>query len=83
MMNLYFHRCGHCKALAPEYEKAAELLRNAEYPVVLGKVDATVHEKLANAIKVEGYPTLKFFKHGIIQDYEGPRDAAGKRLQVF
>lgn len=40
-------RCGHCKRLQPEYEKAAEILDKNEPRVVLAKVDATGETKLA------------------------------------
>ena len=33
------HRCGHCKNLAPEYDSAAETLK--EHGVTIAKMDAT------------------------------------------
>jgi protein disulfide-isomerase-like protein len=52
--------CGHCKRLAPEYEKAATTLKGK---VVLVKVDATVETQLADQYDIQGYPTLKFFSY--------------------
>jgi len=67
--------CGHCKALAPEYETAADQL--VDSPVKLAKVDCTQHQDLCGQNGVRGYPTLKFFKSGVPKDYNGPRQAAG------
>lgn len=35
---LYSARCGHCKRLKPEFEKAASILKTNDPPVILAKV---------------------------------------------
>ncbi|TGJ87803.1 hypothetical protein E0Z10_g965 [Xylaria hypoxylon] len=67
--------CGHCKALAPEYEEAATTLKEKDIKLV--KVDCTEEQDLCQSYGVEGYPTLKIFR-GLdnITPYSGQRKAA-------
>lgn len=53
-------RCGHCKALAPEYEEAATTL--AAKNIALAKIDCTEEADLCSQHGIEGYPTLKIFR---------------------
>lgn len=72
--------CGHCKRLAPEYEKAATTLKTNDPPVPLIKVDCTsdTGKETCSKYGVSGYPTLKIFRGGeFSSEYNGPREAGG------
>ncbi|XP_029643538.1 protein disulfide-isomerase A3 [Octopus sinensis] len=70
--------CGHCKRLAPEYDKAASVLKNNDPPVPLAKVDCTAESNTCQEYGVSGYPTLKIFRKGeFSEEYNGPREADG------
>jgi protein disulfide-isomerase A6 len=61
-VEFYAPWCGHCKNLAPEYEKVAAAFKNQ--PVVVAAVDADKHRELGSRFEVSGFPTLKYFPAG-------------------
>ncbi|KAJ6655939.1 hypothetical protein lerEdw1_004524 [Lerista edwardsae] len=69
---------GHWQALAPEYAKAAALLRNDSSGPRLAKVDAAAEEALRREFGVGREPVLKLFRDGNRThptDCAGPQDA--------
>lgn len=73
--------CGHCRALAPEYSKAAALLAAESARVTLAKVDGPAEPELAEEFAVTEYPTLKFFREGNRthpEEYTGAGRARGR-----
>ena len=86
MLVFYAPWCGHCKKLLPEYEKAANKLKEKNPKVVLAKMDATENE--VESVEVTGFPTIKFYpgnkKDARPKDYSGERTMDGiiKYLQT-
>jgi len=75
-VEFYAPWCGHCKKLAPDYEKLASDLKASGSPAIIAKIDATEHAGPATTYGVRGYPTLIFFKNGNQIKYEGDRAPA-------
>lgn len=78
LVKFYAPWCGHCKRLAPDFEKAATKLKSSDPPVTLVDVDCDAEKDLCQKFSIGGYPTLKIFRKGSVSsDYDGPRDAEG------
>jgi len=72
--------CGHCKALAPEYAKAAKMLKEEGSEIRMAKVDATAETDLAQRYSVSGYPTIKLVRGA---DKEPVEFTAGRMAEDF
>lgn len=78
LVEFYAPWCGHCKKLAPEYERAANLLKERGSNVVVAKIDADSQKAAAGKYEIRGFPTLLFFNNGQkVEKYSGPRTAEG------
>ncbi|KAF5208039.1 disulfide isomerase-like 2-2 [Thalictrum thalictroides] len=76
LVEFYAPWCGHCKKLAPEYEKLATSFKKAK-SVLIGKVDCDEHKSVCSKYGVSGYPTIQWFPKGSFEPkkYEGARSA--------
>merc|ERR1712080_78586 len=76
LVEFYAPWCGHCKQLAPIWDKLGE--QYADHAnIVIAKMDSTANE--LEEIKVQGFPTIKLIKAGSndIVDFDGDRTEAG------
>jgi len=82
LVEFYAPWCGHCKQLAPEYERAATKIHEQEVlQTKLAKLDASddKHKNIATKYGIRGFPTLKLFSNGDLNNpiaYNGGRKEA-------
>lgn len=74
LVEFYAPWCGHCKSLAPVYEKVGTTFKK-EKNCIVAKLDADADNAVAQKYGVSGYPTIKFFPKGgkEAEEYTGGR----------
>ncbi|CAF1275180.1 unnamed protein product [Adineta steineri] len=77
-INFYANWCRFSQMLNPIYDQFADKVAK-QYPqqglVVIGKVDCDSQSSISTKYHVNKYPTLKFYRHGIMtkREYRGAR----------
>jgi len=80
LVEFYAPWCGHCKQLAPIYDKLASEMQSVS-SVVIAKMDATAND-VPEDLQMGGFPSIKFWKAGSDRspkDFEGDRTVKGFR----
>jgi len=71
-VEFYAPWCGHCKSLAPKFDKVGESFADTD-SIVIAKIDATEND---TPVDIRGFPTLMFYPADDKQNpltYEGDR----------
>lgn len=76
LVKYYAPWCGHCKNLAPIYEKVADAFAQQKDTVLIAKVDADKNKQLGQQAGIKGFPTLKWYPAGSTEpeDFNSGRD---------
>ncbi|SPO21998.1 probable protein disulfide-isomerase precursor [Ustilago trichophora] len=76
LVKYYAPWCGHCKNLAPIYEKVADAFAQQKDNVLIAKVDADKNRDLGVKAGIKGFPTLKWYPAGstVAEEFNSGRD---------
>ncbi|CRG95231.1 thioredoxin-related protein, putative [Plasmodium gallinaceum] len=66
-IKFYAPWCSHCKAISKTWTQLAAELKDQ---INVAKIDVTTNSKTRKRFKIEGFPTLIFFKNGKMYDYK-------------
>merc|ERR1719148_133859 len=66
--------CGHCKAMASDWESLAEQFTTGD--IIIAEADCTADDigSICDDNSIQGFPTLKYGDFGALEDYDGGRD---------
>lgn len=73
MVKFYATWCGHCQEMNPAYERLASHFSNNRR-VLIAQVNAPDNQGVHHQYGIRGYPTLKIFDHGNLEDAHCGRD---------
>lgn len=80
LVKFYAPWCGHCKSLAPTWDNITKKLNGKSSrdgrKIWIAKLDADANNEQARKHNIQGYPTIKLFTAGDVQEYNGGRDEA-------